>query len=128
MIEEELFNLLKQRVFPDLEKIDDTFSNADCFTSEYRFYIELKCRKTHYDELLIEYYKFRHLIHQARDKDMKPFYINSTPEGVWSFDLSKTSVRWEEKENLPTTTDFDNKEKVTKLVGFLPIREGVKLW
>lgn len=59
---------------------------------------------------------------------MKPFYINSTPEGVWSFDLDKADVRWEEKENLPTTTDFDNKEKVTKLVGFLPIKEGAKLW
>ena len=80
------FAFLK-RLFPDLEKFLPTFHNADCFTSEDKLYIELKCRRTHYDELTIEEYKYDRLVNLAMDLDYNPVYINSTPKGVWAFNL-----------------------------------------
>jgi hypothetical protein len=60
---------------------------------------------------------------------MAPLYINSTPEGVWSFNLDKfDDLVWTDQDNLPATTEFDNKEKVTKSVSFLPIEKGDRLF
>ena len=126
--EHELFVLLKKRLFPDLEKFDGTFHNADCFSFEDKLYIELKCRRTHYDELIIEEYKYERLVNLAMDLDYSPVYVNSTPKGVWAFNLGILLPRWEDRDNLPATTEFENTTKVTKSVGYLNIKDGVRLW
>ena len=126
--EEQLFVLLKKRLFPDLEKFVGTFHNADCLTFEDKLYIELKCRRTHYDELMIEEYKYERLVNLAMDMDFNPVYINSTPEGVWAFNLGFLLPRWEDRAGLPATTEFENTTKVTKSVGYLNIKDGVRLW
>jgi len=125
--EQELFdNLLV--LIPDLTKTKDEYSTFDCTSEAIKAYIELKCRRTHYDTLLIEYSKYKRLMDEAKNYNMRPLYINSTPKGVWSFDLQNFDILWSEKENLPATTDFDNKEKVTKIIGFLPIEKGDRLF
>jgi hypothetical protein len=103
--EEQLFELLKKRLFPDLEKFDNTFHNADCFSFE--------------DE---------RLVNLAMDLDYSPVYINSTPNGVWAFNLGILLPRWEDRAGLPATTDFENTQKVVKSVGYLHIKDGVRLW
>lgn len=128
MKEEELFGLLKKRLFPDLKKFDDKFSNADCVSDEDRFYIELKCRRSHYEELMIEEYKYDRLVNVAMDMDYSPIYVNSTPWGVWAFNLGTLLPRWENRAGLPATTDFDNTKKVIKSVGYLNIKDGIRLW
>jgi hypothetical protein len=90
-------------------------------------YIELKCRHTHYDTLLIEEMKYRKLITQAAERDLTPFYINSTPEGVFSFDLMDVAEPEWFSHWMPATTEFARSNKVSKLVGYLPIEEAVKL-
>ncbi len=57
-----------------------------------------------------------------------PVYICSTPEGIWEFNLDTFSIKWEDKDNLPKTTEFEDVEKVVKTVGFLPISKGKKLF
>lgn len=126
--EHELFVLLKKRLFPDLEKFDGTFHNADCFSFEDKLYIELKCRRAHYDELMIEEYKYERLVNLAMDLDYSPVYINSTPNGVWAFNLGVLLPHWEDRAGLPATTDFDNTQKVVKSVGYLNIKDGIRLW
>jgi hypothetical protein len=57
-------------------------------------------------------------------RSLVPWYINSTPEGVWGFDLSKiVQPQWKERW-LPMTTEFANNKKRTKLVGFLKCEDG----
>jgi hypothetical protein len=90
-------------------------------------YIELKCRHTHYNTLLIEEMKYRKLITQAAERDLIPFYINSTPEGVFSFDLMDVAEPEWLSHWMPATTEFARSNKVSKLVGYLPIEEAVKL-
>lgn len=129
LTEEALFELLQKRIVSDLKKVEDEFSNYDCISDENYAYIELKCRRTHYDELLIEKYKYDRLVEQAMDRNYNPIYINSTPKGVWAFNFNYVKEpQWKVKSNLPTTTDFENNDKTDKIVGFVNIEEGVRLW
>jgi len=125
VIEAELFDYLKDKHFPDLEKSEGTFDHFDCTTIEKNLYIELKCRHTHYPDLLIEQKKYRRLISQAGS--MVPYYINSTPEGIYAFDLSRVpEPSWSEKW-MPITTEFVDTRKTMKLVGFLHLDYALPL-
>lgn len=125
MIEAELFDYLKDKHFPDLEKSEGTFDHFDCTTIEKNLYIELKCRHTHYPDLLIEQKKYRRLMNEAGS--MVPYYINSTPEGIYAFDLSRVpEPSWSEKW-MPITTEFVDTRKTMKLVGFLHLDYALPL-
>lgn len=127
MKEIELFDYLKTNLYPDLEKSIGIFDSFDCISKLAGHYIELKCRHTHYDTLLIEEMKYRKLITQAAERDLIPFYINSTPKGVFSFDLMDMAEPEWVKHWMPATTEFARSNKISKLVGYLPIEEGIQL-
>ena len=126
MNEAELFNRVKE-YYPDLQKPKDQFSAFDCYSVKENLYIELKCRSSHYDKLLIEKLKFDRLSTIARTWKMTPVYVCSTPKGIWGFNLNKMLITWEERSDLPTTTLFEDKQKITKVVGYLDIKDGLGL-
>ena len=70
MKEEELFNFIRDFGYSDLKKSTDVYSVWDCYSQEHNIYIELKCRRTHYEELLIEESKFNRLTKIATEKSM----------------------------------------------------------
>ena len=122
--EPQLFDYLKENYYPDLEKSEE-FDNWDCISLEAKMFIELKSRKTHYPDLLIEESKYQGLLLAAGIRSLTPWYINSTPAGVWGFNLTDIpQPKWEEKW-LPITTEFENRTKRTKLVGFLKLEDGI---
>jgi len=127
MKEIELFEYLRQSLYPDLVKSPGIYDAFDCTSSSAGHYIELKCRHTHYPTLLIEEVKYRKLITQSAERDMIPFYINSTPEGVFSFDLMDIPEPIWQVNYLPASTEFGRSGKVDKLVGYLDIEEAEKL-
>jgi hypothetical protein len=127
MNEQELFEFLKVEYLPDLKKSEGQYASFDCMSKDNNLYIELKCRHTHYDELLIEKSKYARLLGEAREKGMVPMYINSTPEGVWAFNLDEIDISWDFRDNLPVTTEFENNERITKVIGYLPTRKGKQL-
>jgi hypothetical protein len=122
MTEESLFIFLFEW-YRDLTRADDPFSVWDCYSEMRNVYIELKCRRTHYEQLLIEKSKYDRLSAAAAEKSMIPLYICSTPLGIWGFSLPRIQVTWEDKE-MPVTTDFENQRKIIKTVGFLDISTG----
>lgn len=127
MKEQELFDYLKDKHFPDLEKSESTYDSFDCISETHAYFIELKCRHTHYPELLIEKSKYERLMLESDFHHLSPWYINSTPEGKWGFDLSRVpEPAWQERW-MPTTTEFANTSKKIKLVGFLHIDYGLPL-
>lgn len=129
MKEQELFDWLKSGFLPDLEKSVGDYDGFDCISTEKKMFIELKSRKTHYPELLIEKMKFDFLVSEASKLSLTPWYINYTPEGVFAFDLSSPSVssmEWAEKW-LPATTEFPNKNNKMKMVGFIKVELGRKI-
>ena len=125
--EAELFQHLKNSQWPDLVKSDGTFDTFDCISKESGIYAELKSRRTHYDDLLIEKIKWDNLVLHADTLQLRPWYINSTPQGIYAFDLSEVSMpEWQER-LMPATTDFGNRQKIGKIVGFLSISEAMTL-
>ena len=127
MNEEVLFYFLREGFYPDLEKAPGIYDAFDCISVWAGHYIELKCRHTHYPTLLIEEMKYRKLITQAAERDLIPYYINSTPQGVFSFDLMDVPEPVWFSHQMPATTEFDRVDKVDKMVGYLPIEEAVQL-
>ena len=127
MNEELLFAFLRESLYPDLVKSEGIYDAYDCISKQAGHYIELKCRAVHYNTLLIEEMKYRKLITQAAERDLVPYYINSTPLGIYSFDLMDLAEPVWYVHYLPATTEFEKIGKVDKLVGYLPIEEAVQL-
>jgi hypothetical protein len=127
MQENELFDLLKNGFISDLQKSEDQFSRWDCVSHKLQYRIELKCRKTHYDSLMLERDKYFALILSYIETGYKPFYINSTPKGVYVFDLSELNPEWTTDTRMPKTTDFDNNNRVEKTYTLLEIKNAKKI-
>jgi hypothetical protein len=119
MNESELFDYIKMNYLNDLEQSADKFSRWDCYSKEKNTRIELKCRQTHYNDLMIEKDKFIYLLIRNKLYGEKCFYINSTPKGIYSFDISQIKPTWITDKRMPTTTEFannDRKEKTYSLI------------
>jgi hypothetical protein len=127
MKESDLFEFLKQDIYPDLVKSEGTYDVFDCISYKAGHFIELKSRITHYSDLLIEQMKYRKLIEQAVQSNLLPFYINSTPLGIYSFDLNDIPEPDWVTYLMPASTEFENRNKVPKVVGYLEISEAIKL-
>ena len=124
--EEQLFDWLKEYVYFDLVKAKNQMSRWDCYSPKFKHRIELKCRRKHYDSLLLEKSKYDAMIFEAGKHLDIPMYINSTPEGIYSFDLLEIEPEWIFK-SLRATTQFANNKNIVKKVAFLDIEEGIKL-
>lgn len=127
MNEKQLFNQIQAFYLPDLVASVNLYDSYDCFSQRKQLFIELKCRNSHYENLMIEHSKYSRLKYEAGERGMIPTYICSTPQGVWAFDLRLFEPQWKDQTDLPTTTEFVNRSKRTKSVGFLPITVGSKL-
>ena len=119
----ELFEALKS-VYPDLTPVSPT-DRHDGITNDA--YIEMKCRRTHYPTLLIEKKKWDYLAEIRARTGARTLYINSTPQGVYQFDLGAINPpEWLFKV-LPSKTDFAGSQQESKEVGFLDCRHATLL-
>jgi len=124
--EEDLFNYLKENHYPDLVKSDNPVSRWDCYSAISNHRIELKCRTAHYPDLMIEQKKYIAMLDHCKGTFEIPMYINSTPEGIFRFNLKKFRPRWQVK-RLRKTTHFSQSQRVNKKVAFLKIDRAEKL-
>jgi len=120
MTEQELFEVLKTKQ-DTLEMSEDKFSTFDCFNDKY--VIELKCRNTHYDDLLIEKPKYDALLSDGRI----PIYCCSTPKGIYLFHLANLDIEWNESYANPKTTFFNNNNRVKKTVGYINVSNSINI-
>lgn len=125
MTEQGLFDYIKTTYLEDLEKSEHVYEYIDATSNGYRLTIELKCRHSHYDELILEKDKYESLVNRANDLGFTPFYINSTPKGIYAFNLRIIKVTWTTK-RLPSST-VDNGPAIDKVVALLHIDKAVKL-
>ena len=133
MTEEQLLTHLARTSVPNLERMEYGFSHWDC-TAFYEtslgrvdFILELKCRETHYPEMLIEQAKYDWLIEEAGKRSAKPAYVNWTPQGIFAWDLYRVKEPSWAPRLMPATTQFDHTEQIIKMVGFLPVADAVQL-
>ena len=128
MNEQILFQLLKEKLIPDLIKTDQ-YSYNDATSEYFDASIELKCRSAYYKYLLIEKSKYDRLMTSSNAR-----YINSIPVHpyentyqVYSWNLNRLpEPRWSYR-MCKETTEFGPVNYVRKLVGFLDISVGKNL-
>ena len=125
--EADLFDFLKRSEYPDLVKAKTQMSRWDCYSLDERHRIELKCRRKHYETLLIEKKKFDAIVKICEDNLDIPMYICSTPGGVFVFNLFWIEPDWEINRRNPATTEFANGSRVEKEVAYLSIEEAKRL-
>ena len=121
MKEADLFAYIKTKYLNDLSNSEDQFSKWDCYSPDTNIRIELKCRQTHYNELMIEKEKFIYLLIRNKLYGEKCFYINSTPKGIYSFDISQIKPSWITDKRMPATTEFANNQRKEKTYSLINI-------
>lgn len=125
--EADLIQWLKQNLYPDLVKAKNPMSRWDCYSPSEGHRIELKCRRKHYDTLLIERGKYEAVVAESSKHLDIPIFIVSTPEGIYSFNLLQVTFNWEVNNRNPRTTEFGGSERVTKEVSYMNVKEATKL-
>ena len=114
--EYQLYKLLKDTLFKTMESTkSNTYERYDCVIPGG--VIELKCRRAHYSTLRIEKSKYDSIINNE-----KAYYICSTPNGIYAFDLKKLQPIWIETLN-PQTTDFNRHKMVLKETYDIPVNK-----
>jgi len=120
VIEKDLFEYLRESYYPDLVMAKSKISKWDCYSPKAYHRIELKCRKKHYGDLLIEKRKFDSMIEKCEDNLDIPYYINSTPEGIFRFNLYKVKPNWFIKK-IRATTQFIDRTPIDKEIALLDV-------
>ena len=120
MKEHDLFKYLVKCCYPDLVEARSQMSRWDCYSPTTLHRIELKCRKEHWDDLILERKKYDAMIEKCNENLDIPIYICSTPEGVYRYNLFKINPVWVFKP-MKKTTYFTNNKRVSKEVAMLPI-------
>jgi len=124
--EADLFNWLKENTYPDLVKSKNPLSRWDCYSPSKKHRIELKCRKKHYDTMLLEKKKYDAMILECEKHLDIPIYINSTPKGIFIWDLLQLKPKWEVNYLNPATTHFNNTQRIKKEVTYLTLENKLK--
>jgi len=120
--EERLFYLLKRKYKNIIDlNIDDKYTPVDFLIPDKDIYIEVKCRTRHFNSLFLEKDKWEKLIEYK-----KSWYISSTPEGIWAWNVKKIQPFFIERK-MNKTTYFNNRNKVYKKVIELNINDGIEL-
>ena len=126
MNEGQLFNFIKSNILPDLIASPVQYSRWDCVSPATNSYFELKCRRTHYDELILEQKKYDAMMTVGLELNLSPLYVGSTPRKIYFFDLINLKPEWFEMD-LPATTDFERNQKVPKMVTLIHTKEAFSI-
>jgi hypothetical protein len=124
--ESDLFEWLSENYYNLLVDTSKNFSKSDCYDIETKNRIELKCRATHYEKLIIEKPKYEYLIKESKKFADVPIYINSTPKGIYLFNLNDLKLEWFKKP-LPKTTEFKNNNYISKEIATININKSKQL-
>jgi len=119
--EQDLFLWLKENIYKDLVKSKNPMSRWDCYSPQFKHRIELKCRTRHFNEMLLEKKKFDAMLSECEKHLDIPIYVNSTPRGIYFWNLLKVEPIWETNSKNPASTHFSTRHKVSKEVSYLYI-------
>jgi hypothetical protein len=124
--ESDLFNWLSENHYNTLVNSKNPISRWDCYDIETQNRIELKCRRKHYDTLILEKSKYDAMLKESEKHLDIPIYINSTPKGIYLFNLLTIEINWFTK-RLPATTEFEKRIWVEKEITELKLEQAIKL-
>ena len=133
LTEKKIIDTLNAGIY-SFEQMDNKFSRYDAFDKEKGIVLEVKCRKKHYDDTLIERSKFEWNKDYTEENNFDLFYCVSMPhekgERIYVFDLLSMDKEsydfgWHTKK-LPTQSTFSGSWKwIDKEVGYLNIKDAL---
>ena len=125
-------NLIREAIneyfFLSLKKPTAKYLQFDAYDDNY--IIEIKARKTFYEKQMIEFSKFSFNSYYAKLNAKKFIYAVSTDDDIYIFNISNLEknnydFEWEWRKQ-PSTTDFENNDKILKFVGYISLKDSVK--
>jgi hypothetical protein len=57
----------------------------------------------------------------------KALYINSTPEGIFVFNINDIKPNWITNNSMPKQTEFENNNKIEKTYTLISIHNAIKI-
>ena len=131
MNEQKVIKLLNKAQY-NFEPMDDKFSRYDAFDPDLGVMLEIKCRKKHYADTMMEKMKYDWNVEYAKENDFVFLYAVTMPtkdgEKLYLFDPKVMDdegydFKWHTKK-LPAKTEFGGSEGVDKEVGYLHIDDA----
>jgi hypothetical protein len=127
MNEEQLFNYVKENYIHDLRGTG-RFCSFDGYSLNHTAVVELKARRKHYDDMMIERKKYDALLRHAKALRFIAYYVCSTPSGIYMWNLTGLKVpQWFSNETMPKTTAFEDRSVTSKAVGYLSVSTSTRL-
>jgi hypothetical protein len=122
MTQSEIIDKLNE-LYPDLNLVEceDQFCSCDAESDNY--IVEIKSRDTEYDSWIIEKYKFDKNIVKSVETTKKFIYLTEYKGKIMTWNIHNLvrkgyDFQWTEQ-LMPETTEFDNTNVITKVVGYL---------
>jgi hypothetical protein len=122
MTQSEIVDRLNE-LYPDLNLVEceDQFCSCDAESDNY--IVEIKSRDTEYDSWIIEKYKFEKNIVKSVETTKKFIYLTEYKGKIMTWNIHNLvrkgyDFQWTEQ-LMPETTEFDNTNVITKVVGYL---------
>ena len=132
MNEAKVIDLLNAAQY-NFEKMDDKFSRYDAFDPKLGIMLEIKCRKKHYPDTMLEKMKYDWNKEFAEENGFEFYYAVSMPHKgghrLYVFNPSameeedKYDFKWHTKK-LPSNTSFSGSRWIDKEVGYLHIDDA----
>ena len=122
MTQSEIVDRLNE-LYPDLNLVEceDQFCSCDAESDNY--IVEIKSRDTEYDSWIIEKSKFDKNIVKSVETTKKFIYLTEYKGKIMTWNIHNLvrkgyDFQWTEQ-LMPETTEFDNTNVITKVVGYL---------
>jgi hypothetical protein len=113
------------------ELVEDKYE-YNRYDAENNYYIaEIKHRESFYQDTMIEFDKFSYNLLYAQMSKKQFIYVVKMLKKIYVFNITKLvssgyKFKWRWKDNLPKQTEYADKRKIKKLVGYININESVK--
>ena len=112
----------------NLEKPIAKYLQFDAYDENY--IDEIKARRKYYETQIIEFSKFAFNLYFSKLHNRKFIYAVSINSDLYIFNITKLEqnnydFNWEWREQ-PSTTDFENNDKILKFVGYLHLKDSSK--
>ena len=116
MNEQQLHQLIKNRLVPDIDRLTE-FDAADAYSTRFNQYYEYKCISKFHPRIMLEKQKYDEIINLPNIR-----YVISNPRGIWSFNLrTLPPFEWEEIYVHHSTFYHREQEYINKTCAFLPL-------
>ena len=111
------------KAFPEMDKLKETHKTETFDCENENYIIEIKCRDKRYDSWILERSKYDSNLPKAKESNREFIYIVEFGGHCWAWNISKMEkgnhdFKWEERP-MPKTTEFRNKSKINKKVGYV---------